>query len=208
MPKENGTSTGETNESKIWRSRQIARAQVPVLRALNQVLKKAYPKPRAIIKVLNDNGEALTKGLWDVIDDLITLSAPYNFDDYKDSTLIADDTDFPGKINMRNIEAVSTLEKGETSISGYVLQERAKRISSFGRHYGQYILDNWYDLPDEILKIPNIHVALPGTIWSDKEGRVFMDYFFGGGKTLIPATTYLDTHFDSKWHFLRTKGKR
>jgi hypothetical protein len=208
MSQDNGTAQNADRRTR-WKPGQVAEVQAPILRALGEVLEKAYPRPGIIIEALNESGEVLAEGLYSLIGNIINLEKPCQFQKLGEGcTVLADDADFPGKLKLSNLEIVPVLEEGETSINGHVLRERAKRFTTFGRHAGQFFLDNWYDLPREIWEIDGIHIALPGTIMRrDEDGMIFMEYINRSGMVLLPGGLALECDYGPEWYFLRLKKR-
>jgi hypothetical protein len=199
-------------EKEKWTQEQLDKAQAPIMKAFSEAIRGAYTKPEVIIEALSKNKEEFAGELRRIIASIVLLDRPgeFNMSLSSDYMTVTDDINFRGKIEMSRLELISVLEAGEEKTSGDALLEKARRLrlTSFGRHHGQFFVDNWFE------EIKDIRIALPGTIYQRKgdgtkkgDGYLFMSSFYRSGNAIISDSEYLGREFDSKWFFLRMKKR-
>ena len=72
------------------------------------------------------------------------------------------------------LELVSFLKRGESSVSGETMCERAKKAgANLAQRQAEYLLDHQGEIPSEWR---NFYLVFPGTVWRAPDGRLGVPY--------------------------------
>ncbi len=129
----------------------------------------------------------------------IITPIPFKYDKTKDSwTCLPEDRGIQRITSIDQIKAldeVSFLEKGESCVNGEVMLQRAKAKGlDWSQYDAEYLLEHQDEIPKKLRKF-----CLPftGTVWRDSGGYRYVAYLFWGGGEWCLSWLWLVDVWDS-----------
>ncbi len=103
----------------------------------------------------------------------------------------------PSKFQVKDLEFISFLEKGEEYIGGEVMRQRAVKLkANLGLADAKYLLDHQAEIPAKLRG--KKYIVLPGTVLRDSCGDLGVPYLGWGGGRWVLDFCWVDDGFSGR----------
>ena len=120
--------------------------------------------------------ENLQDALQNIVNGVFNNEPAFRFNKRKDGWILVEDN--PLQKSVSELEIVSFLKRGENSISGERIRQRAAEMGgNFGQREAEYLLNHQEEIP---VSWRQYYLVFPGTVWRYSDGSLGVPYLDWG----------------------------